>query len=37
MRVLRVEVILYCILLAYLILIGHEVGMLRQFADLYIL
>ena len=37
MRVLRVEVILYGILLAYLILIGHEVGMLRQFADLYIL
>jgi hypothetical protein len=37
MRVLRVEVILYCILLAYLVLIGHEVGMLRQFADLYIL
>jgi hypothetical protein len=37
MRVLRVEVILYCILLAYLTLIGHEVGMLRQFADLYIL
>jgi hypothetical protein len=35
MRVLRVEVILYCILLAYLVLIGHEVGMLRQFADLY--
>ncbi len=37
MRVMRVEVILYCILLAYFILIGHEVGMLRQFADLYIL
>jgi hypothetical protein len=37
MRVLRVEVILYCIFLAYLILIGHEVGMLRKFADVYIL
>jgi hypothetical protein len=37
MRVLRVEVILYGILMAYLILIGHELGMLRQFADVYIL
>jgi hypothetical protein len=37
MRVLRVEVILYCILLAYLLLIRHEVGMLRQIADAYIL
>jgi Domain of unknown function (DUF5658) len=33
MRVLRVDVILYCILMAYVILIGHEVGMLRQLAD----
>jgi hypothetical protein len=37
MRVLRVEVILYCIFVAYLALINHEVGMLRQFADAYIL
>ncbi len=37
MRVLKVEVILYCILAAYLVLIGHEMGMLRQFADVYIL
>jgi hypothetical protein len=33
MRVLRVDVILYCILMAYVILIGHEVGMLRSLAD----
>jgi hypothetical protein len=33
MRVLRVDVILYCILMAYVILIGHEVGMLRQLTD----
>jgi hypothetical protein len=37
MRVLRVEVILYCILAAYVLLIGHEIGMLHKFADLYIL
>ncbi len=37
MRVLRVDVILYCILLAYVILIGHEMGMLRQLADAVIL
>jgi hypothetical protein len=37
MRVLRVDVILYCILMAYVILIAHEVGMLRQVADALIL
>ena len=37
MRLVRVEVILYCILLGYVALIGHEVGMLQQFADAYIL
>jgi hypothetical protein len=37
MRVLRVDVILYCILMAYMILIGHEVGMLRQLTDAVLL
>jgi Domain of unknown function (DUF5658) len=37
MRVLRVDVILYCILMAYMILIAHEVGMLRQVTDALIL
>jgi hypothetical protein len=37
MRVLRVEVILYGVFMAYLILICHEVGMLRQLADAHIL
>jgi hypothetical protein len=34
MRVVRVDVILYCILMAYLLLISHEFGMLRHFSDL---
>jgi Domain of unknown function (DUF5658) len=33
MRVVRVDVILYGILMAYVILIGHEVGMLRHLTD----
>jgi hypothetical protein len=33
MRVVRVEVILYCIFGAYLVLICHELSMLRQLAD----
>ena len=33
MRLVRVEVILYCILLVYVALIGHEIGMLQQVAD----
>jgi Domain of unknown function (DUF5658) len=33
MRVVRVEVILYCILGAYLVLICHEIGMLRQLSE----
>ena len=37
MRVVRVDVILYCILMAYVVLIGHEVGMLRQLTDALIL
>jgi hypothetical protein len=37
MRVLRVEVILYCILFGYTILIVHEWGMLRQLADSHLL
>jgi hypothetical protein len=37
MRVLRVEVILYGILLGYGILISHEWGMLRQLADAHLL
>jgi hypothetical protein len=37
MRVLRVDVILYCILMAYVTLIAHEVGMLRQVTDALIL
>jgi len=34
MRLVRVEVLLYGILIAYVILIGHEVGMLHKFPDL---
>ena len=34
MRLVRVEVILYGILVAYLVLIGHELGMLQRVADL---
>jgi Domain of unknown function (DUF5658) len=30
LRLVRVEVILYCILVVYVMLIGHEIGMLRQ-------
>ena len=37
MRVLRVEVILYGVLLGYVILIAHEVGMLRQLSETMIL
>lgn len=37
MRILRVDVILYCVLMAYLILIGHELGMLQRLADAAIL
>jgi hypothetical protein len=37
LRLVRVDVILYCILAAYLILIGHELGMLRQLADAHLL
>lgn len=37
MRVLRVEVILYGVFMGYLVLICHEVGMLRQLADAHIL
>jgi len=33
MRVVRVEVILYCVFGAYLMLIYHELGMLRQLAE----
>ncbi len=33
MRVLRVEVLLYGVLLTYLFLIGHEMGMLRILAE----
>ena len=33
MRVVRVEVILYCIFGAYLVLICHEMSMFRQLAD----
>ncbi len=36
MRMVRVEVILYGILVAYMILIGHELGMLQRVADLNI-
>lgn len=37
MRVVRVDVILYCVLGAYLALIAHEIGMLRQLTDAVIL
>ncbi len=37
MRVLRVDVILYCVLVAYGLLIVHEIGMLRQLADALVL
>ncbi len=33
MRLVRVEVILYCVLGAYALLICHEIGMLRQLVD----
>jgi hypothetical protein len=33
MRLLRVEVILYCVLMAYVILISHEMSMLRRVAQ----
>jgi len=33
MRLVRVDVILYCILVAYVILIFYEIGMLRQIGD----
>lgn len=33
MRVVRVEVLLYGVLLTYLFLVGHELGMLRVLAD----
>ena len=33
MRLIRVDVILYCVLGAYCILIWHEIGMLRQLGD----
>ena len=36
MRMVRVEVILYGILVAYMVLIGHELGMLQRVADLVI-
>jgi len=37
LRLVRVDVILYCILAAYLMLIGHEIGMLQQLADAHLL
>lgn len=33
MRVIRVELLLYGVLLTYLFLVGHEMGMLRVLAD----
>jgi hypothetical protein len=33
MRLVRVEVILYCVLGAYVLLICHEIGMLQKLAD----
>jgi hypothetical protein len=33
MRLVRVEVMLYCVLGAYALLICHEIGMLQQLAD----
>ena len=35
MRLVRVEVVLYGVLVAYLGLIGYEIWMLRQLADLH--
>jgi hypothetical protein len=37
MRMIRVDVILYCVLLAYVILVWHEIGMLRELGDLHFL
>jgi Domain of unknown function (DUF5658) len=37
LRLLRVEVILYCVLGAYAVLICHELGMLRQLVDDHLL
>jgi len=37
MRLVRVDMILYCILGAYLVLLGHELGMLRQLGDTHLL
>jgi len=37
MRVLRVELILYGVLIAYLVLIGHEISMLERIAGIRIL
>ena len=37
MRVVRVEIILYCIFGAYLLLMCHELSMLRQLADGHLL
>jgi hypothetical protein len=37
MRLVRVEVILYCVLGAYALLICHEIGMLQQLADGHVL
>jgi Domain of unknown function (DUF5658) len=33
MRLVRVDVILYCVLIAYVALLFHEIGMLRQLGD----
>ena len=33
MRVVRVEIVLYGVLLAYLILIGYEIGMLQRLVN----
>jgi hypothetical protein len=33
MRVVRVEILLYCVFAAYLVLMCHELNMLRQLAD----
>jgi hypothetical protein len=37
MRVVRVEIILYCVFAAYVMLIFHELSMLRQIADGHLL
>lgn len=37
LRVVRVEIILYCIFGAYLLLIFHELSMLRQIGDGHLL